>query len=140
AVIAEILSHQQGWDDVIELLTALSLLDGKQPVRPIYPITEFTPVPQDAGYFHTAEELQGSICDKYPDGFLLQLPQAYRLTLPNNPKAAPTCEPTTAAPGYQVTDYGTEVVLDCLYVPKQSLRQSWQHPTGLWGLNELGAH
>lgn len=142
AVVEEILSHQQGFEDVLELLLALEVLRGKTFDRPSLDWSKIKPVNQANGYFHNKNELAETIVDEslLPEGFFLKLPVSVHVFTPDDERKGIEYNlvlgDKTAATFNQ--EKGRNNVFDSIYVPSGAIRSSWQHPTGKWGLSDIG--
>lgn len=143
AVVQEVLSHQQGIEDVHELVEALEVLRGKSYSMPIIDWSSIKPLQQNGGYFHSRQELRATIVDESlaPEGFILRLPRLYHVFIPDdesedvefnlvsgdNPDLEGTAKPE-----------GDNVFIDKIFVPSAGLRGNWEHPTSSWGLSDIG--
>lgn len=141
-VVKEILSHQQGTNDVQELVKIIDCLRGNQPEAPVIDWQDIKPLEQNGGYFHSKAELNRTVVDEafLPSGFLLRLPRTLQIFSPDD-AFAETVErvlPEGAEPENYVLDEGQNIFLNTLYVPEKKLRTSWLHPTGMWGLSDIG--
>jgi len=144
-IVAEILSHQQGVSDVTELIDVLEALRGKTYVKPVLDWSTIKPVDQSGTYFHTEGELAGTIVDETlsPEGFMLTLPRMYHIFTPDKERADVEYRlvPTDTKDLREVAKPdGVNTFLDKIYVPYALLRSNWQHPTGKWGLSDLGGY
>lgn len=144
-VVREILQHQQGVDEVLDLLRSLEVMRGKVPRDvPLLDWTAVRPLAQAEGCFHAKAELTHSVADEtlLPAGFLLQLPRTYRVFVPDNPREAIQEQLLSTDPANQPLAVdplaGLNVLIDKIYVPAAGLRAAWEHPTGLWGLSDIG--
>jgi hypothetical protein len=141
-VIEEILSHQQGVDDVCELVSVLEVLRGRSYTKPVLCWDTIKPLNQSIGYFHSREEIKGTIADEElcKDGFMLKLPVPYHVFIPDSGKTPLYMELVTDK-GANLPDLakpdGDNIFIDNIYVPTAALRASWPHPTGLLGLSDL---
>ena len=144
-VTDEILSHQQGFDDVYEMMQILETLRGTTMRKPVLDWSCLKPLHQSRGYFHSKEEVGGTIADEttIPDGFMLGLPLVYHVFVPDDERV----EAESRVLPLETIDFeaeakpdGTNIFLDKIYVPKASLRCCWQHSTGLLGLSDVGGH
>lgn len=144
AVIQEIISHQQGTDDVRQLLDVLEIMRGKEFDLPVISWQTIKPIVQSTGFFHSLPELTGSIADEnlLPGGFILELPQIYHVFIPENGKDVEEALLDSDVANLETIAKagGTNVFLSQIYVPNSLLRGSWQHQTGLWGLSDIGGH
>jgi len=144
-IVDEILTHQQGFDDVHELIQILEPMRGASKKKAILDWSSVKPLTQGTNYFHLKEEILGTIVDEdlLPEGFMLQLPLLYHIYIPTDDSAEVTYsmvpEGVTNLQGLAKPD-GSNVFLDKVYVPAAGLRACWQHTTGLWGLSDIGGH
>lgn len=142
-VIEEILSYQQGFNDVCEMVDILEVLRGKPMTKPVLHWSAIKPLLQTKGYFHKQVELSGTIIDEnlLPEGFMLELPVIYHVFTPDKEKE----EVQYQVLPLDTEDFraaalagGTNIFVNKILVPNSSLRSSWQHPTGTWGLSDIG--
>ncbi len=143
AVVEEILSYQQGVSDVKEMVQVLEVMCGKAYDGSVISWRAVKPLFQSGSYFHPQEDLAGSIVDEtfHPDGFALEIPRIYHVFIPDDPQAAPT----EKLLGKDETDLemaaypgGQNIFINKIVVPSIRLRNSWQHPTGLYGMSDMG--
>lgn len=147
AVVSEILEHQQGVDDVHDLVNVLECLRGKSFDLPVVSWENLRPIFQSSGYFHSKDELRDTMSDDalLVDGFMLQLPGIFHVYTPDDKRAAIgemfyegslTVEELQA----KIISGGSNVFIDKLYIPSARLRSPWQHNTGLWGISDLSGY
>lgn len=144
AITNEILSYQQGIEDVHEMVEVLEVMRGKSMLKPIMDWSSIKPLEQKSKYFHTREELSGTIIDETlcPDGFALKIPGVYHIFIPENEQEdiKEQLLPLDADLKSAVLPEGRNVFLNTLYVPHINIRNSWEHSTGLWGLSDIGGY
>jgi len=94
-------------------------------------------VDQSAGTIVDEEYIKNTIVDDYfaPDGFIMQLPITYQVTLDDDGEVIHE--------GAATITIGTLIsekvrVFDKIYIPKSSMRKCWKHDNGKFGLNEIG--
>lgn len=144
-IVDEILTHQQGFEDVSELVQVLRTLHGEPTKKAILDWSAVKPLEQGTNYFHLQKEINGTVVDTeiLPDGFMLQLPVMYHVYTPSDENAEVEYQllPSEQADlqAFAKPD-GRNVFLNKIYVPKAGLRECWQHSTGLWGLSDVGGH
>ncbi len=139
AVVKEILSHQQGVQEVKELLQILEGMRGNY--RDNIPTTNpdaFVYTPAGMGTFHDPERLSGTVADEtvYPKGCYLQLPVTLRIEIPWDRRKGEIKEGLVGENAYEVPD-SCVFETDRLMIPSSELRQPWRHPTGMLGLPDL---
>ncbi|MFQ5351740.1 MAG: hypothetical protein ACE5D3_01550, partial [Candidatus Binatia bacterium] len=127
-----------------EYIEVLETLRAKRFTKPILDWSSVKPLYQGGSYFHSRDEIRGTIVDDSlaPDGFMLQLPQLYHIFIPDDESKDVECRlvggdsdlESVALPG------GINNFVDKIYVPRASLRDCWQHPTGTWGLSDTGGY
>lgn len=144
-IVDEILSYQQGFEDVHELVQVLETIRGTPKTKAVLDWSSIKPLVQGENYFHTQSELKGTIVDSelLPDGFMLQLPMLYHVYIPSNEideveyqLISADCKDLSSV----AKPDGDNVFLDKVYIPQSGLRECWQHSTGLWGLSDVGGH
>ncbi len=142
-VVEEILSYQQGVEDVVELVDCISILEGASFERPVISWRSIKPLLQKDIYFHEEEQLKGTIADAdlFPEGFALELPRVLHIFNPDDEKSEPLIKvlENNQDINSQVILGGQNIFLDKILVPSTRLRNSWQHPTGLWGMSDIAA-
>jgi len=142
-VVNEILSHQQGLPDVLELLDCLAVLRGETFERPVLSWRSVKPVVQKEAYFHPAEAFIGTVVDAavLAEGFALELPRVCQAYIPTSEYDPPLIKvlPAGTDLSQAALSDGENVFFNKLLVPSTRLRNSWQHPTALWGMSDLGA-
>lgn len=144
-VIDEILSYQQGFDDILELVNVLEVLRGKSMHKPLLDWSSLKPLMQSSGYFHLKAELNGTIVDEdlLEGGFMLQLPRIYQVFIPDDSRVDEECF-LLPVEGVnfeaEAKPKGDNIFIDKIYVPTAKLRACWQHPTARWGLSDIGGY
>jgi len=138
-VVKEVLSYQQGVQEVKELLQVLEGMRGnyRDSIPTINPGT-FVYLPAGLGTFHTPERLAGTIADKtmYSKGCYLQLPVTLRIEIPWDRRKGEIVEGLVGENAYDSPD-SCVFETDRVMVPSSELRQPWCHPTGMLGLPDL---
>ena len=140
----EILSYQQGFDDVVELVDILGTLQGESFKKSILDWSCIKPLYQNGSYFHSRAELRYTIVDSTlgPEGFMLQLPRLYHVFVPDDENK--DVEYRLISEGNNLEEAslpgGVNTFIDKLYIPRAELRDCWQHPTGTWGLSDTGGY
>lgn len=139
AVVKEILSHQQGVQEVKELLQILEGMRGnyRDNIPTVNP-DAFVYTPAGMGTFHDPERLSGTVADEtvYPKGCYLQLPVTLRIEIPWDRRKGEIKEGLVGENAYDVPD-SCVFETDRLMIPSSELRQPWRHPTGMLGLPDL---
>ena len=138
-VVKEVLSYQQGVDEVRELIATIDSLRGNyQDNIPTVDADSFVYIPSGLGTFHAPEGLFGTIADEtmYPKGCYIKLPITLRVEIPDNRRKGEILEGIAAQNPYD----GLEARIfetDRILVPSAGLRQPWRHPTGMFGLPDI---
>lgn len=140
-VIAEILTHQQGVGDVLEMLSCLTVLQGASSELPILPWQAVRPLVAKDVYFHEQSELTDTVVDAnlLPQGFALNLPRSYSLFIPDDQQESPQLRVLASGETPDPQAAGQTVHLDKVIAPSQRLRNAWQHQTGLWGMSDVAS-
>jgi len=139
SVIEEILSHQQGMEEVRELLGAVDSLRGNyNPEVPTVSPEAFVYLPSGMGTFHDETKLVGTIADEemYPNGCYLQLPFTIQVRIPLDRFKSSITETIAGRNAYD-NDECRIFETDRIFVPSSKLRQPWKHPTGKYGLSDI---
>jgi len=139
-VVKEILSHQQGVEEVRELLHILNVMKGDEHLEFLKPTIDperLVYIPAGMGTFHTYEGLMGTVADEemYPNGCYIQLPMRLQITIPNDRTIA--IQEGIAGNSAYLQDDCRVFEFDKLPMPPFELRQPWKHPTGKYGLSDL---
>lgn len=140
-VIKEILSHQQGVEDVKELLHILSVMKGDANLDSLKPIVgpeNMIYLPAGIGTFHTFEGLMGTVADEkmYPNGCYVQLPMTLQIVIPDDRSIG--IQEGIAGNNAYPQENCRVFEFDKVPVPSFQLRQPWRHPTGKYGLSDIG--
>jgi hypothetical protein len=138
-VVKEILSYQQGLEEVSEYLQTLKGIRGKYEMElPVVNPDSFVYLPAGLGTFHSAEQLMGTLADDtmYPHGCYLQLPITLRIEVPLDRWKNEIREGISKDDAYSGSDYRI-FETDKLLIPSAALRQPWVHPTGKFGLSDV---
>jgi len=136
ALLTEILSYAQGSDNIHENLKILKSKRGELPSDvPIYHVKDLLSVDQSSGTIVDEECIKNTIVDDYfaTDGFIMQLPITYQVTLDDDGKVAHEGVANLLLP-----DSEKVYRFDKVYIPKSSMRKCWKHDNGKFGLNEIG--
>ena len=93
------------------------------------------------GSLYEEADLQGTIADpSLPrKGFMLKLVVKYQLLVGENNKILHEGFPTVETERIGDDKVIKEVTLDSIYIPAQTLRKSWTHPSGLKGLSDVAS-
>jgi len=144
-IVDEVLSYQQGVEDVHELVQVLETMRGTPKTKAVLDWSSIKPLVQGENYFHTESELAGTIVDVglLPDGFMMVLPMLYHVYIPSSERE--DIEYRLVPKGFEDLNglskpNGDNIFLDKVYIPHSGLRECWQHSTGLWGLSDIGGH
>jgi hypothetical protein len=138
ALLTEILSYAQGSDNIHENLKVIRSKRGELPSDvPTYHAKDLSFVDQSSGTIVDEEYIKNTIVDDYfaPDGFIMQLPVMYQVTL----DGGEVIHEGVATPiANQASPHDRIYVFDKIYIPKSSMRKCWKHDNGKFGLNEIG--
>ena len=140
-VVGEILSYQQGQEEVRELLNILRGMAGVyQGNLPTISPDVFVYKPSGMGTFHTLETLVGTVADEemFPQGCYILLPFKLRVSIPDErgKEISETIVYEDAYEGAVPDTEGRQFEFDRIMVPSSELRQPWKHPTGKLGLSD----
>jgi hypothetical protein len=140
-VVEEILSHQQGVEEVRELLQILRGIRGQyQESLPTVDPDAFVYVPAGMGTFHEEQRLIGTIADEelYPRGCYLKLPFPLYVRVPLERWKSQITEGIAGRDAYAGADGDSRTMeFDRILIPAADLRRTWRHPTGMFGLSEI---
>ncbi len=140
AIIREVLSYAQGTEHIEERFNILRSKMYKFPKGKLTKnVCDIKEVDQTGGTIFTKEALTGTIADEFymANGFILQLPVQYQTALGH--KSDENYEgPLVYRPETMNWErYKNMYITDKLYVPAGSLRRSWRHGSGLYGMSEI---
>ena len=137
SIIDEILSYVQGTDDLHEQIKILRSKKGELPdSTPVVNVRNVKPLTQSSGTMFSKGEIEGSVVDEgfCPDGFILELPLPYQVSIDKNHNAVEE--------GVPRENYSDEIVrkftFDKIYIPSANLRKCWRHDAGKYGMSEMG--
>ncbi len=138
-VVKEVLSYQQGVDEVRELLRILEGIRGKhQDALPTVEANAFVYVPAGMGTFHDEQRLVGTVADEeiFPHGCYLKLPFTLSVQIPLERWKGHITEGIAGKNAYEGEGSRT-MEFDRILIPSVKLRQPWKHPTGMMGLSDI---
>jgi hypothetical protein len=138
-VVQEILSYQQGGEEVRELLRVLDGIRGNyQDMLPLVEPDAFVYVPSGMGTFHDVGRLMGTVADDemFPQGCYLKLPFALSVQVPLERWKGNILEGIAGKNAYEGEGSRT-MEFDRILIPSAALRQPWKHPTGMMGLSDV---
>jgi len=136
ALLTEIISYAQGSDNIHENLKVIKSKCGELPSDvPTYHVKNLSFVDQSSGTIVDEEYIKNTIVDDYfaPDGFIMQLPITYQVTLDDDGEVAHEGVANLLLPASE-----NVYIFDKIYIPKSSMRKCWKHDNGKFGLNEIG--
>lgn len=142
-VVQEILSHQQGKEEVNEYLDCVrSMMGNYRENLPVVEANKFTYNPAGTGTFSTLQDIAGTVSDTtmYPKGCYLKLPFTLRVAFPdaNDKNVSETIVSNNNA--YEaIGDATRHFDFDRIMVPNSELRQPWKHPTGKFGTSDVSS-
>lgn len=143
-IVDEILTHQQGFEDVHELVQVLETMRGQANIKAVLDWSAIKPLVQGENYFHTSEELVGTITDPelLSEGFMLEIPLIYHIYTPTDTAKSIEYQLLLSSADLRTAakPAGDNVFLNRIYVPHTGLRECWQHSTGLWGVSDIGGY
>ena len=138
-VLDEVMSYAQGTDDIQEKLHCIKGKRGEFPNdRYLVPITKVVPVDVSRSTIVPKSSIRGTVVDDefFPEGFVLQLPITFEICYNADGEVEYEGHPR---PNGSFDATGLTVVRsDRVYVPAANLRKCWRHPTGRYGLSEIG--
>ena len=136
AVVREILSYFQGSEDLKEMLTILEACRGNFQHRPTADVLNVFPANVRTTMLKEKEELDKTVHSEncYPDGFYIKLPMSVYMIVPRNPLDGVKWE----AERWSATAEDSVYEINKLYIPSFNLRRPWPHPTGKFGLSQVG--
>ena len=139
-VVKEILLHQQGVEEVRELLHILNVMKGDAQLdflKPTVSPEQLIYIPAGMGTFHTFEGLMGTIADEemYPTGCYVQLPMTLQVVIPDDRTVA--IQEGIATSSAYPPEACRVFEFDKLPIPPFELRQPWRHATGKYGLSDI---
>ena len=142
-VTDEIMSYIQGYDNVHEMLTMLkSKICDFPSDKPLTYINNVKPADQVSGTIIQGHHVSGTVVDEFfkADGFTLKLPVPYQTVVAKNGKILHEGSPLALdqMSEQQKQDISNVYNTDRLYFPSGVLRKCWHHPTGRYGLSEIG--
>ena len=138
ALLTEILSYAQGSDNIYENLKVIKSKRGELPPGvPIYRAEDLAFVDQSSGTIVEEACIKNTVVDDYfaPEGFVMQLPVSYQVTLDEDGAVAHEGA-TTITAGTAISERIR--IFNKIYIPKSSMRKCWKHDNGKFGLNEIG--
>jgi len=138
-VVKEILSYQQGVEEVREILSVLDGVRGN--VRDSLPTVgpeAFVYLPSGTGTFHDEHRLVGTVADEelYPKGCYLKLPFTLSIRVPLDRWKGDIVEEIAGKNAYEAEGYRS-LEFDRIQIPSVELRKPWRHPTGMLGLSDI---
>ncbi len=138
--VREILSYQQGVEEVEELLLILDGMRGNyREELPVVGPEALLYIPTGMGTFHAEERLIGTIADEemYPNGCYLQLPFTLQVRMPFDRFKEEIVEGFASENAYDDVFEGAIYELDRVLIPSGTLRMPWQHPSGKFGMPNI---
>jgi len=140
AIMKEALSYTQGTEQIEETFKILQSKMYKFPSnKPVVEIHKLNEVDQTSGTIFNKATLTNTIADEfyYKDGIVIKLPIMYQTAVGHNPQD--TYEgPVMFTPetiNWQI--FKSMYITDQIYVPIGSVRRSWRHGSGLFGMSEI---
>ena len=146
ALIDEIFSYAQGYEDIHEMIRVLKSKKGEVPndinIHTV-DLSLVKEVDQSKSTILPAAEIKGTVGDDsyLSNGFILKLPITYQVQMDDSGvvsfEGAPTEIPTM--PGSFISKEKCVYTFDKIYIPGSNLRRCWRHATGAYGLSDVGA-
>lgn len=140
-IISEIMTYAQGAENLYEQLNILRSKIGILPKnKPIVDVKHVLPVNQINGTIVPTETVSGTVVDEdyFKDGFILKLPVIYQVLIDKEDKVIYEGQPQPLNQDDNSPLYNEIVYFDNIYIPNSILRACWRHPTGKYGLNDIG--
>lgn len=138
AVVDEVMSYVQGADDLQEKLSVIKSNRGELPEgKYIVPFSKVLPVDVSKYTIVPKSSLVGTVVDEnfYKEGFVMQLPITFEVRLDEDSKIVHEGE--VLATGSAEVDGLKVIQSDKIYIPAATLRKSWRHATGNYGLSDI---
>jgi len=140
SITSEILSYAQGVENLKDELriikSACNEIEGNYPILTGDMIKC---VDTTNGIFHELENIKDTIVDDnfIPDGFILKLPKTLQAIVQKDDRDA-----FIIGIPQEVNDVENKEVheFDRVFIPNSMLRRCWHHPSGKWGLSNIGAY
>jgi hypothetical protein len=135
-VVREILSYFQGSEDLKEMLAILNACREKLQDKPTADVLNILPANVRTTMLKEKEELEKTVHSEncYPDGFYVKLPIPVFMIVPKNPLDGVRWETERWSATLDDKVYRVNKV----YIPSFNLRRPWPHPTGKFGLSQIG--
>jgi len=137
-IIKEVMSHAQGVEIIKDEIRILHSAKGEVDTNyPIIDAEDIRFVDLRRGFLHTIDEIKGTIVDEefFADGFIMRLPCYFQAVVNKQDKedfsmGLPDDDVDTNT--YDVYRYNQ------IFIPNALLRRCWRHPSGKWGLSQVG--
>jgi hypothetical protein len=139
-LLTEILSHAQGVEILQDEIKILHSAKGEVDTSlPIIDASNVNCVDISTGIFHTVDEIKGTIVDDefMPEGFVLRLPCYFQAIVDEKNLDAFTMGVPQSDESLQGK---IEYLFNQIYMPNSMIRRCWRHPSGKWGLNNIGLY
>jgi len=142
-IAAEILEYCQGSWVIEEKIKILRHLRGE--LAGSYPELSFDEVgyiSSEVGTLFDRDIVNGTVVDEFfmADGFILKLPFNYKYSVSSSGELVFSGATVESAGKYWKDDEGTmHTIIDSIYVPPGTLRTCWKHPSGKFGMNNIGS-
>jgi len=139
-VIKEIMTHSQGSVNLKDEIRIIKSACGEiEEDYPVIDVNDINFVDMSNGIFHNLEDLKGTVVDEefMPDGFILKLPveiQAIIEKRDRNDFVIGIPQEVEDRVDKEVYQYNK------IFIPNGMVRRCWHHPSGKWGLNNIGAY
>jgi hypothetical protein len=140
-ILKEVMQHAQGIEILRDEFRILHSAKGQLSAGyPVVDASDVKSVDTRKGLFHPIQDIKGTIVDDeyFPNGFILRLPIYFQaIVSKDDPESY-----SWGLPQQCQLPEGTfnEYQFNQIFIPNALLRRCWKHPSGLWGLNVLGAH
>ena len=136
-VVKEILSHFQGGEDLREMLAITESCRGSfQEDKKTVDALNILPANVRSTMLKEKEELDKTIHSEgcYSDGVNIELPTPVYMIVPRNPLDGVRWETER----WSATLEDKAFKIEKIYLPNFNLRRPWPHPTGKFGLSQVG--
>lgn len=142
-IIKEVISYVQGVENLHEITCMLKSKVAELPEnKRVVGIESVKPVSQINGTIIPGYYISGTVVDEFykPEGFIFKLPIPYQVFVDKKGKVfhEGAVVPVDMLSSEQRLNLAEEFIIDKLYFPSGVLRKCWRHPTGKFGLSEIG--
>ena len=142
-IMDEIMSYSQGASSLVEMLEMLKAKKGEyNSSKQTYNMENVRPIDQALGTIIDKVHIDGTVVDGefLKVGFLLKLPLKYQTLVDKDNNVVHEGAVLTAndLPQDVANSVTCEYLSDRIYLPEGLLRSCWRHPSGKFGMSEIG--